>query len=111
MDVCPTKALRWGVDGEGGGAVGLPTVALGWVDGMGVDKREVWAGASLALWSGGGALSPAALQRSVVNHGLGDQGMVSFGWHDAMVYCSRLQLAAPTGRSPSAAFPLDPFPP
>ena len=32
-------------------------------------------------------------------------------WHDAMVCCSRLQLAAPTGRSPFAALPLDPFPP
>ena len=28
------------------------------------------------------------------------------GWHDAMVYCSRLQRAAPTGRSPFAALPL-----
>ena len=27
-----------------------------------------------------------------------------------MVSCSRLQLAAPTGRSPFAALPLDPFP-
>ena len=32
-------------------------------------------------------------------------------WHDAMVCCSRLQLAAPTGRSPFAALSLDPFPP
>ena len=34
-----------------------------------------------------------------------------WGWHDAMVFCSRLQLVAPTGRSPFAARPLDPFPP
>ena len=32
-------------------------------------------------------------------------------WHDASVYCSRLQRAAPIGRSPFAALPLDPFPP
>jgi hypothetical protein len=32
-------------------------------------------------------------------------------WHDAMVCCSRLQLAAPTGPSPFAALSLDPFPP
>ena len=32
-------------------------------------------------------------------------------WHDAMVCCSHLQLAVPTGRSPFAALPLDPFPP
>ena len=32
-------------------------------------------------------------------------------WHVAMVYCSRLQLVAPTSRSPFAALPLDPFPP
>ena len=29
----------------------------------------------------------------------------------ASVCCSRLQRAAPTGRSPFAAVPLDPFPP
>ena len=34
-------------------------------------------------------------------------GPVSWGGHVAMVYCSRLQLAAPTGRSPFAALPLD----
>ena len=28
-----------------------------------------------------------------------------------IVYCSHLQLAAPIGRSPFAALPLDPFPP
>ena len=32
------------------------------------------------------------------------------GWHVAFVYCSRLQRAAPIGRSPFAALPLDPFP-
>ena len=32
------------------------------------------------------------------------------GWHDAMV-CFDLQLAAPIGRSPHTALPLDPFPP
>ena len=31
-------------------------------------------------------------------------------WHVAMVYCSCLQQAAPIGRSPFAALPLDPFP-
>ena len=33
------------------------------------------------------------------------------GGHDAMVYCSHLQLAVTTGRSPVATLPLDPFPP
>ena len=32
-------------------------------------------------------------------------------WHVGLVYCSRLQLAAPIGRSPFTALPLDPFPP
>ena len=32
------------------------------------------------------------------------------GWHDATV-CFVLQPAAPIGRSPPAALPLDPFPP
>ena len=32
-------------------------------------------------------------------------------WHVAIVYFSRLQLAAPTGRSPFAALPLDLFSP
>ena len=32
-------------------------------------------------------------------------------WHVALVYCSRLQLAAPIGRSLFAALPLYPFPP
>ena len=39
--------------------------------------------------------------------GLGGGG----GWHEVMVYCSRLQLAVPTGRWPFAALPLDAFPP
>ena len=33
------------------------------------------------------------------------------GCHVIMVYSSHLQRAAPTGRSPFAAHPLDPFPP
>ena len=32
-------------------------------------------------------------------------------WHGALVFCSRLQLAAPIGRSPFAALPLDPLDP
>ena len=33
------------------------------------------------------------------------------GLHVALVSCSRLQPAAPIGRSPFTALPLDPFPP
>ena len=33
------------------------------------------------------------------------------GWHVAMVYCSRLQVVVPIGRSPFAALPLNPLPP
>ena len=43
---------------------------------------------------------------TVQNKAFGDGGF----WHDAMVCWSRLQLAAPTGRSPFAALPLDPIP-
>ena len=60
------------------------------------------------------------LRHSVLGVGLGFQGLQPGGagrqlpccalpcegfWHDAMVCCSRLQLAAPTGQLPFAAFP------
>ena len=38
------------------------------------------------------------------------RGMRGF-WHVALGLFFRLQLAAPTGQSPFAALPLDPFPP
>ena len=36
----------------------------------------------------------------------GGGGLVRGFWQEAMVLCSRLQLAAPTGRSPFAALPF-----